>query len=59
LARQIVVHGHVIIGDRVVTVPSYTVKVEEEDQIHLSPELDLNKAKQQVVQEAKTEQPAE
>src|SRR5574340_456574 len=59
LARQIVVHGHVMIGERVVTVPSYTVKVEEEDQIHLSPELDLNKAKQQPVQEIKTEQPSE
>ena len=75
LARQIVVHGHVMIGDRVVNIPSYTVKVEEEDQIHLSPELDLNKAKQQSVQEVtessveevteqpvqeeKTEQPAE
>ena len=67
LARQIVVHGDVIIGDRVVNIPSYTVKVEEEDQIHLSPELDLNKAKQQSVQEVteepvqeeKTEQPAE
>ena len=56
LARQIVVHGHVMIGDRVVTVPSYTVKVEEEDQIHLSLELDLNKAKQQLVQEIKVEQ---
>jgi small subunit ribosomal protein S4 len=48
-----------MIGDRVVTVPSYTVKVEEEDQIHLSPELDSNKAKQQLVQEIKTEQPTE
>ena len=34
-ARQAVVHGHVMIGDRVVTVPSYIVKVEEENQIHL------------------------
>lgn len=34
-ARQAVVHGHVLIGDRVVTVPSYIVKVEEESQIHL------------------------
>ena len=68
LARQIVVHGHVLIGDRIVTVPSYTVKVEEENQIHLSPELDLNKTKQQLVQqevkeelvdEAKTEQSEE
>ncbi|HJW20162.1 MAG TPA: S4 domain-containing protein, partial [Candidatus Nitrosotalea sp.] len=59
LARQIVVHGHVMIGERVVTVPSYTVKVEEEDQICLSPELDLNKGKQQPVQEVKAEQPTE
>ena len=34
-ARQTVVHGHVMIGDRVVTVPSYIVKVEEENQIRL------------------------
>jgi len=33
-ARQAVVHGHVMIGDRIVTIPSYTVKVEEEGQIH-------------------------
>jgi len=67
LARQIVVHGHVMIGDRVVNIPSYTVKVEEEDKIHLSPELDLNKTKQQSIQEVteqttkeeKTEQPSE
>jgi small subunit ribosomal protein S4 len=57
LARQIVVHGHVMIGDRVITVPSYTVKVEEEDQIHLSAESGLNKTKQQLVQEVKIEQP--
>ncbi|MDE1724455.1 MAG: 30S ribosomal protein S4 [Thaumarchaeota archaeon] len=59
LARQIVVHGHVMIGDRIVTIPSYTVKVEEEDQIHLSPKLDLNKTKHEQAQEVKTEQPAE
>ncbi|MBI3841990.1 MAG: 30S ribosomal protein S4 [Thaumarchaeota archaeon] len=34
-ARQAVVHGHIMIGDRVVTVPSYIVKVEEENQIRL------------------------
>ena len=36
-ARQAVVHGHIMIGERVVTIPSYTVKVEEENQIHLVP----------------------
>lgn len=59
LARQIVVHGHVMIGERVVTVPSYTVKVDEEEQIHLAPGLDLNKSKQQSVQETSSEQPSE
>lgn len=34
-ARQAVVHGHVMIGDRIVTVPSYTVKIAEESQIRL------------------------
>ena len=40
-ARQAVVHGHVMIGDRVVTIPSYKVKVEEESNIHLTPESNL------------------
>lgn len=56
LARQVVVHGHVLIGDRVVTVPSYSVTVEEESQVRLSPELDLNKTKVHPSQEAKSEQ---
>jgi len=56
LARQIVVHGHVMIGDRVITVPSYTVKVDEENQIHLSPELGFGKAKHQTDNEVKTEE---
>ena len=30
-ARQFIVHGHVRIGDRRVTVPSYKVEVDEED----------------------------
>ena len=36
-ARQAVVHGHIMIGERVVTIPSYTVKVEEENQVHIVP----------------------
>ncbi len=32
-ARQFVVHGHISIGDRRVTVPSYTVKRSEEEKI--------------------------
>ncbi len=34
-ARQVVVHGHVSIGDRIVNLPAYIVKKEEEDLIRL------------------------
>lgn len=36
-ARQAVIHGHIMIGDRVVNVPSYTVTVNEEKHIKLTP----------------------
>ena len=42
-ARQAISHGHVLIGDRVVNRPSYVVKVEEEDNIRLTPESIYNK----------------
>ena len=58
-ARQVVVHGHVMIGERVVTVPSYTVKVEEENQIHLVPGINFGQPKQQVVEAVVPEQPQE
>jgi len=34
-ARQAVVHGHIMIGDRVITIPSYTVTTAEEENINL------------------------
>jgi small subunit ribosomal protein S4 len=37
-ARQAVIHGHIMVGDRKVDIPSYTVTVEEEDNVHFSPE---------------------
>jgi len=37
-ARQAVIHGHIMIGDRKIDIPSYTVRVEEEDNIHFAPE---------------------
>ena len=37
-ARQAIVHGHIMIGDTVITIPSYIVKMEEESKIHLTPE---------------------
>ncbi len=36
-ARQAVVHGHIMIGDRVVNIPSYVVTVQEEKDVRLSP----------------------
>jgi len=40
-ARQAVVHGHIMIGDRIVNVPSYTVSVQEENEVHLVPNSSL------------------
>ena len=37
-ARQAVVHGHIMIGDRVVNLPAYTVSTAEEDNIRFTPE---------------------
>jgi small subunit ribosomal protein S4 len=37
-ARQAVIHGHIMIGDRKVDIPSYTVTVEEEGSVHFAPE---------------------
>ena len=37
-ARQAVIHGHIMIGERKVDIPSYTVPIEEEDSIHFAPE---------------------
>jgi len=41
-ARQAIVHGHIMIGDSVVTIPSYIVKIEEETKIHLISESSFN-----------------
>ena len=37
-ARQAVIHGHIMIGERKIDIPSYTVTVEEESSIHFTPE---------------------
>ena len=41
-ARQAIVHGHVMIENSVVTIPSYVVKTEEEEKIRLIPESRFN-----------------
>jgi small subunit ribosomal protein S4 len=47
-ARQAVSHGHVMIGDRVVTVPSYVVTTDEEKNVRLSPESSLKEILEKV-----------
>ena len=37
-ARQAVIHGHIMIGERKIDIPSYTVTVEEENNVHFDPE---------------------
>lgn len=34
-ARQMITHGHITLSDRVITVPSYLVRREEEEQVRL------------------------
>ena len=41
-ARQAIVHGHIMIGNKIVTIPSYVVKIEEETNVHLTPESHFN-----------------
>ena len=40
-SRQLITHGHILIGNRRVTLPSYTVSREEETQISYSPQSTL------------------
>jgi small subunit ribosomal protein S4 len=44
-SRQLITHGHVNIGNRRVTVPSYIVSKEEENQVAYSPQSSLAKEK--------------
>ena len=37
-ARQAVIHGHIMIGERKVDIPSYIVAIDEEDSVHFAPE---------------------
>lgn len=54
-ARQAIVHGHITIGDRVITVPSYTVNVKEESDIELSPRFKIQSSAPPVAAEAEAE----
>ena len=41
-ARQAVSHGHILIGDRIVNIPSYVVSVDEEPKVKLTTESIFN-----------------
>lgn len=58
-ARQAIVHGHILISDRVITVPSYIVNVKEEDLIKLSPKFTIQNQKPQEPAEPQGEAQAE
>jgi small subunit ribosomal protein S4 len=59
-ARQAVIHGHIMIGDRKVNIPSYTVTVAEEDNVHFTPESKIPEMLEKAKAEApKVETPAE
>ncbi|MDC0927926.1 30S ribosomal protein S4 [Nitrosopumilus sp.] len=52
-ARQAVIHGHIMVGDRKVDIPSYTVTVEEEGSVHFTPESKIPG----MLEKAKAEEP--
>ena len=59
-ARQAVIHGHIMIGERKIDIPSYTVTVGEEDGIHFTPESKIPEMLEKTKSEPETvETPAE
>jgi small subunit ribosomal protein S4 len=52
-ARQAVIHGHIMIGERKIDIPSYTVTVEEENSIHFVPESKIP----EMLENTKSEEP--
>ncbi len=58
-ARQAVIHGHIMIGDRKIDIPSYTVRVGEEDSIHFTPESKIPEMLEKTKSETVVEKPAE
>ena len=57
-ARQAVIHGHIMIGDRKVDIPSYTVTVEEEDSVHFAPESKIPEMLEKTKKDEPVEAPA-
>ncbi|MGC9132997.1 MAG: 30S ribosomal protein S4 [Nanopusillaceae archaeon] len=44
-ARQLIVHRHIIVGNKVISSPSYLVRADEEDKINYNPYSEINKDK--------------
>lgn len=61
-SRQLIVHGHVIVGERVITVPGYEVGGQEEGTVKLiggAPPKEISEAMSiQAAQEAQAQEPA-
>ena len=58
-ARQAVIHRHIMIGDRKIDIPSYTVTVSEEDSIHFTPESKIPEMLEKTKSEPVVEKPVE
>jgi small subunit ribosomal protein S4 len=58
-ARQAVIHGHIMIGDRKVNIPSYIVTIDEEKNIHFSPESSIASMLENNKQKSKSEMNAD
>lgn len=58
-ARQAVIHGHIMVGERKVDIPSYTVTVAEENSIHFSPESKIPETLEKTQSEPKQEKEEE
>jgi small subunit ribosomal protein S4 len=54
-ARQFIVHKHVLIGDRIINIPSYQVSLEEEPLIRLNIVLKQKETKKSKLEEIKEE----
>ena len=54
-ARQAVTHGHIMIGDRKVNIPSYVVRLDEEENVHFSPDSKIS----EILEKTKTEEKSE
>ena len=56
-ARQAVTHGHIMIGERIVDIPSYVVRVDEEKSIKLVPNSPMKEVLEKIKKEAKEAPP--